>query len=102
MALIKPIVGDDGVTTSYHRVVRIDSIVNGSTLIEVEGLVDGASRERQRSMSLPLADPNAAPPYTSTRFYSVGYVDGMTASAAYAYLLTLPEFSGATSDEGDA
>lgn len=102
MALIKPIVGDDGVTTSYHRVVRIDSMLNGSTLIEVESMVDEASRDRQRAMADPMSDPDARQQYTAPRYYHLGYVDGMTASAAYAYLLTLPEFSGAASDEGGA
>ena len=102
MALIKPIVGEDGVTTTYHRVVRIDSALGDSTLIEVESMVDEASRERQRAMADPMSDPNAPQQYTCPRYYHLGYVDGMTASAAYAYLLTLPEFSGAVSDEGDA
>lgn len=104
MALIKPVAGTDGVTTSYHRVVGIESIVSSDTFIEVASYVSRESRGAQLAQEEAQRNGYDAPvqQYVHTTYYHLGYVDGMTARAAYAYLLTLPEFSGAASDEGDA
>lgn len=97
MALLKEIVGQDGVVTRYHRVVRVDNMTNQRTTIEVSSYVSEESRQKQ------LLDEKAqsegiditAQQYTVASYYTFEYVDGMTAESAYAALKTLDRFAGA-------
>lgn len=98
MALIKDITLGNGVTVKYHRVVRIEGFPGVQTNIEVASYCSEGGRSAEKeSIESPSLDRPA--PYISTSYFHTDYVDGMTVGAAYAYLLTLPEFSGATSDE---
>lgn len=99
MALIKDITLANGVTVRYHRIVRIEGFPGVQTNIEVASYCspDGRASEKA-AMEEPSLDRPA--PYISTSYFNCDYVDGMTVGAAYAYLLGLPEFSGAQSDEG--
>lgn len=96
MALIKDITLGNGITVRYHRVLSIHGTVGHQTTVQVNSYTAPELRQAEKA-----GDPEADP-YVATSFFNMGYVDGMTASAAYAYLLSLPEFSGAVSDEGEA
>lgn len=96
MALIKEITLGNGITVRYHRVMSIHGTVGHQTTVQVASYTAPELREAEKA-----GDPEADP-YIATSFFNMGYVDGMSASAAYAYLLSLPEFSGAESDEGGA
>ena len=96
MALIKDITLGNGITVKYHRVLSIYGMVGVQTTIQVNSYTSPELRAGEKA-----GDPDADP-YVATSFFNMGYVDGMSASAAYAYLLTLPEFAGAVSDEGEA
>lgn len=95
MAISKNLTDEDGVELTYHRVVRIDSVVNSGALVEVASYLGRASREAQLAHK---EDPSSGDgrPYISTSFVELPYEDGMTASDAYAALKGLPEFSGAS------
>ena len=86
MALKKDIIQDNGITTSYHRILFIQSTINSHTSIAVLSYVDEQSREREKS---------EIQPYKAAVTYETDYIENMTISDAYKYLKTLPEFAGA-------
>ena len=89
MALYKEIRQDDGVTTSYHRIMYITITTNEQNSIVVMSYVDGEARDTEKqSMSVQ--------PYHKAATYEIPYDPGMTIEDAYEYLKTLPEFEGAT------
>lgn len=102
MAIEKEVAGENGITTSYHRVVRIDTMVNGIVLIETASYVNEQSRLKQKQddelqAQSATAYSEVTPQYTVTGFYQMPYQDGVTASEAYAWLkANVPEFEGAT------
>lgn len=89
MALYKEIRQDDGVTTSYHRILFLHLTTNRQNSIAVLSYVDEASRSDE------LVNI-AAQPYTKSVTYEVEYDPTMTIESAYEYLKTLPRFEGAT------
>lgn len=99
MALIKDIALANGVTVKYHRVVRIEGFPGVQTNVEVASYCSADGRAAEKAArEAPSLDAPA--PYISTSYFHCDYVDGMTVGAAYAYLLSQPEFAGAASDEG--
>ena len=88
MALYKEIVQDDGVTTSYHRILYHMTTPNRQTSIAVLSYVNEQAREAEKSNAM-------AQPYTKATTYETDYDSAMTDRKAYAYLKTLPEFEGA-------
>ena len=86
MALKKDITQENGVTTSYHRILLIQSVINSNTSIAVLSYVSQESREAENSET---------PPYKVSATYSSEYIENMTVEDAYNYLKTLPEFEGA-------
>lgn len=94
MAISKSLTDQSGIELTYHRVVRIDSVVNSSVLVEVASYLGRASREAQLAHK---EDPSSGDgrPYISTSFVELAYADGMTASDAYAALKSMPEYAGA-------
>lgn len=88
MALIKEIRQDDGVTTSYHRILFLTQTVNRQNSIAVLSYVDGEVREGEK-------DSTIAQPYQKAVTYETAYDPTMTIETAYDYLKTLPQFAGA-------
>lgn len=86
MALQKVIIQEDGVTTSYHRILYIQSMVNSHDSIAVLSYIDAESRQSESIERRP---------YTAAITYEKDYEENMTIESAYAYLKTLPEFEGA-------
>ena len=95
MAISKSLTDEDGIELTYHRVVRIDSVVTSGALIEVASYLGRASREAQLAHKEDPESGNGRP-YISTSFVELPYADGMTASDAYAALKEMPRYEGAS------
>lgn len=87
MALKKSIRQDDGVVTSYHRILFIQQMLNHHNSIVVVSYVDKEAREGEVEAEMP--------PYRKSKTFETTYNEGMTPEIAYEYLKTLPEFEGA-------
>ncbi len=88
MALYKEIRQDDGVTTSYHRILFVMQTVNRQNSIAVLSYVDSEARTSEQESVL-------AQPYHKSVTYELPYDENMTITSAYEYLKTLPQFEGA-------
>lgn len=88
MALYKEIRQDDGVTTSYHRVLYVMHTVNRQNSIAVLSYVDAESRNDEKENIMTQ-------PYQKSVTYETEYDETMTVESAYEYLKTLPQFEGA-------
>ena len=94
MALSKRTALPNGVQVNYHRIVRIDKILNVQNVIEVASYTSRAKREEER-VALASEHP-AMDVYIETVIYEAPYDPGMTPQAAYAWLKeNRPEFEGA-------
>lgn len=89
MALYKAIRQEDGVTTSYHRILYMMQTVNRQISIAVISYVDDASRDSEKENTI-------AQPYQKAVTYETDYDPNMTIEGAYTWLKTLPQFEGAT------
>lgn len=88
MALYKEIRQDDGVTTSYHRILFVTQTVNRQNSIAVLSYVDNDARTSELESIF-------AQPYCKSITYEIPYDESMTVTTAYNYLKTLPQFEGA-------
>ena len=88
MALFKEIKQEDGVTTSYHRIFYVMTVVNHHLSIAVLSYTDNESRKSEK-------DNTMTQPYQKAVTYETAYDPDMTIEKAYEWLKTLPEFSGA-------
>lgn len=89
MALNKPIKQDDGVTTSYHRILYLTKTVNRQNSIAVLSYVNSESRIDEK-------DNIMVDPYVKAITYETTYDPNMTVETAYDFLKTLPQFEGST------
>lgn len=94
MGLYLEVEQPDGVTVSYHRVVRIDSVINEFDRVEVASYTNRSVRERQK-LAVMSDEDMPVQPYIGTSYYMAGYGEVGDATGAYGYLKSLPEFSGA-------
>lgn len=88
MALQKAIKQEDGVTTSYHRILFVQNTINHYTSIAVLSYVDAEARNIEKSSI-------ASWPYRQSATYQTKYVPNMTVEEAYVFLKTLPLFENA-------
>lgn len=88
MALYKAIRQDDGVTTSYHRILFLQLLTNHHNSIAVVSYVDDIARNDEKKAVI-------AQPYQKSVTYELPYDETMTVETAYEYLKTLPQFEGA-------
>ena len=95
MALIKAIELENGVVVNYHRVVRINSIINRETIIEVASYTSKAKREEEKT-ALDNHEPMDV--YIAPKYESIPYDETMDVVGAYEYLKTLKDFDGAEDD----
>lgn len=86
MALKKPIVQPDGVTTEYHRILFVQTTVNSHTSIAVLSYLNEQSRQTEKE---------SMQPYKAAVTYETAYDENMTIESAYEYLKTLEEFKDA-------
>lgn len=87
MALYKEIRQEDGVRTSYHRILFLQKTVNRQNSIAVLSYTDEEARKFEQDGEYQ--------PYRQSVTYEVPYNDTMTVEDAYAYLKTLDIFVGA-------
>lgn len=87
MALFKKINQPDGVETSYHRILFVQSMVNSHTSIAVLSYIDQVGS---------ITDGAESHSYKVSATYETDYDENMTVKKAYDYLKTIPEFEGAT------
>lgn len=85
MALLKAMRQDDGVVTSYHRILYVQQLINKRTSIAVLSYIDEAARNYE--LENPLQ-----PIYKQSITHEIDYAENMTIEAAYDYLKTLPQF----------
>lgn len=95
MALIKAIELENGVTVNYHRIARIENIINCETIIEVASYTSKAKREEEKT-ALDNHEPMDV--YIKTRYIPMKYEQSMDIVGAYEYLKTLEDFDGAEDD----
>lgn len=89
MALIKEIIQEDGVATTYHRILYIQSTVNSHISIAVLSYIDKSNRERENENSAL---------YKRGITFETEYVENMSIEQAYELLKTKEEFFGAVDD----
>ena len=88
MALKKPIIQDDGVTTNYHRIVFLQMTVNEQNSIAVMSYVSDDVRKEEKEKVIDR-------PYMQSKTYETEYDPTMTIEKAYGHLKTLPVFKDA-------
>lgn len=86
MALKKENRQENGVVTSYHRIMMINSVINHHISIAVLSYIDEDSRN---------TEDNGEKPYKVAKTYEKSYEENMTIEEAYEYLKTLPDYEGA-------
>ena len=87
MALYKEIRQEDGVRTTYHRIMFLQQTVNRQNSIAVLSYTDEEARMLEQNDSYR--------PYRKSVTYEVDYDPTMTIDKAYEYLKTLDIFVGA-------
>ena len=88
MALYKEIRQNDGVRTTYHRIMFLQQTVNRQNSIAVLSYTDEEARKFEQDGEYR--------PYRHSVTYEVDYNPNMTVMDAYEYLKTLDVFAGAT------
>lgn len=74
----------NGVPVEYHRVVRVDSMTNVQTAIEVASYTSAAKRAEEKSA---LASGDGMDVFTSTKFHVAPWSEGgMSTAQAYEWL----------------
>lgn len=86
MALYKPVMQEDGITTNYHRIMFMTSHINSHISIVVLSYVDRIARDTEQG---------EIKPYKRCATYETAYKENMTIEEAYSYLRSLPQFAGA-------
>ena len=101
MALLKPIIQNNGIVLSYHRVTTLTIHTNNQNIIEITSYINQEEREKEK-MNLELLKNNSQIEedkfhnvYINTLFYNIDYNEDMSIKSAYEYLKTLPEFENA-------
>lgn len=90
MALVKSILENNGVTTTYHRILYISSAINSSVSITVASYINEQGRNSEK-----ISNDFDTRPYMSVITYETAYKENFTIQEAYSYLKTLPQFEGA-------
>lgn len=90
MALYKEIRQEDGVVTSYHRILFIQKTINRQNSIAVLSYTDETARTGEKE-----AEDVSIRPYQHAVTYETDYDESMTVEDAYEWLKTLPQFEGA-------
>lgn len=98
MALNKEIELDNGVTTNYHRIVSIQQIINGETLIEVASYTNADKRAEEKEAYKTAKETGEFPEmnvFIDTNYINKDYAEEESIESAYDYLKTLDKFKGA-------
>ena len=88
MALYKEIKQDDGVNTTYHRILYVQNMINSHCSIAVVSYVDKEARVNEQENIIMQ-------PYKQAKTFETDYDETISPEKAYEYLKTLPEFANA-------
>lgn len=91
MALSKPIELENGVITTYHRIVSLNKITNHSNIIEVASYTN---RDKRNEEAQALHNGEPMNVFIETSFVSKEYDENESIEDAYDYLKTLDTFKG--------
>lgn len=92
MALKKEITSEDGITLTYHRIVRLSCDVNVMNSITVQSYISQDNRYTEKTAG---ENKEKAAVFVRVSVYAADYNEDMTVRDAYGYLKTLEEFEGA-------
>lgn len=95
MAIVKKIELENGIVLNYHRIVSLNKITNGETIIEVASYTSKEKREIEENA---LANNESFNVYINTEYINKEYSEDETISDTYKYLKTLEKYEGATDD----
>ena len=98
MALNKKVELDNGVETNYHRIVSINQIINGGTILEVASYINAEKREEEKNAYKTAKETGTFPEmnvFIDTKFINKDYNEEEDVKSAYDYIKTLDEFKGA-------
>lgn len=92
MALSKQIELENGVTTTYHRIVSINNITNVQTNIEIASYTSKEKREEEKQAIENATSMNV---FINTQYINKNYTADFNIEQAYEYLKTLDRFEDA-------
>lgn len=92
MALEKDIVTEDGITLSYHRIVRLSCDVNVMNSLTVQSYI---SEEQRNIEKIAERDGKKAIVFVRVSVYACDYDENMSVKRGYKYLKTLKIFEDA-------
>lgn len=95
MAIIKNITLQNGVNTSYHRIVSVNNIVNTASIIEVASYTEKAKREEEKAK---LTNKEPMDIFINTKYFSIPYNKNLGVESAYQYIKSLDNFQNSTDD----
>lgn len=101
MALKKKIELDNGIIVNYHRIVSINKITNGETIIEVGSYTSEEKRQDEINYYNPeenneLGAKEPMNVFIDTTYINTEYNENATIEDMYDYLKTLDKFKDAT------
>lgn len=92
MAIQVALLTEEGVTTTYHRIVSMNVVTNHEIIIEVRSYIDAEGRAKEQE-SYDIVD--RIPHYSKTVFIPTEYDENMDIKGAYDFIKTLPDYEGA-------
>ena len=96
MGLIKEKILSNGIPVTYHRIVRVDNIINNKTIIEVASYIN---KEKRQEEIEALENSASMDVFIDTTFYSKEYEEETSIKSCYEYLKTLEDFIDAEDDD---
>jgi len=96
MGLIKEKILSNGIPVTYHRIVRIDNIINNKTIIEVASYIN---KEKRQEEIEALENSASMDVFINASFYEKEYEEETSIKLCYEYLKTLEDFIDAEDDE---
>ena len=96
MGLIKEKILSNGIPVTYHRIVRIDNIINNKTIIEVASYIN---KEKRQEEIEALENGPSMDIFINASFYEKEYEEETSIKSCYEYLKTLEDFTDAEDDE---
>ncbi len=100
MALKKQIELDNGVITTYHRIVSINKVTNQNTIIEVASYTSEDKRNEEKeyynkAKNNEITDNDGINVFIETNYISKEYSENDTIEDCYEYLKTIEKFKDA-------
>lgn len=94
MGINKHIVQSDDIETNYHRIIKLEILVNNYNYIEIASYVNYEARQKQ--IQNENKENAVFVPYMVFHAYTLPYDETMSIEGAYNALKQFPDFEGAT------